>query len=248
MPDSCEQTAYHHAARAGSVGALRLLLGKVGDGEVPELDAKDEDGLTALMIAASEGASDVVTELLARGADANIIEDTDGSTALHLAARALHPGAVAALTEGGAHINAEDDAEFTPLLLAAGARSLTDFDEETSKFILVVPSADTPAVEASRLATVRNLLRAGAQPSHTTSRNLLYPVVSAVCHASVRVVEALLQAGAAPCRREVDYEEWRERREACAAHLHPSDLCCLGPLRAFLPPCLLASLPVSAAC
>lgn len=237
MPDVCEQSAYHHAARSGSVGALRLLLGKVADGEVPNLDKQDEDGMTALMIAASKGASDVVTELLARGADANITEYADGSTALHLAARALHPGAVSALTEGGARVNAEDDDEFTPLLLAAGARDLRVFDEEAGKFILIVPSADTPAVEASRLATVRTLLRAGAQPSHTTSRNFLFPLVTAVCHTSLSVVEALLQAGAPPCRRDVDYDEWRERSETCAARPLPS-----------LPPCPLASWPVSAAC
>ena len=231
---SCERTACHHMTQSGSVGALRLLLGKVPDDEVPDLDAKDEDGLTALMIAASEGASDVVTELLARGADANIVEDTDGSTALHLAAvrctRCCRPhGRWRAIT---------------PKMTRISHRCCSPPVRVTSRSSTRRPASSTWSFQAPIRPPLRlrgwrrsETCFVRALSSHMTSRNFVYPVVSAVLHASVRVVEALLQAGAAPCRRNVDAEEWKERREACATTYIPRTSS--SPLRAIL----LASLP-----
>lgn len=214
VPNDDGRTAYHCAAETGSLGALRLLLERAeGEGYEPPLDIRDENGQTALMLAAGGGAADVVQELLARSADANVTDD-DGSTALHLAAAELWTGCMAALADAGVHVNLENADGFTPLLLATGARDLETFDEETGETKLTIPPRDTAETEAARLAAVQVLLRAGAKPVHMKSVHMVYPLVAAVSHASMSVVKALLQARAEPYRRVIGYGEWRERREA----------------------------------
>jgi ankyrin repeat protein len=68
------------AVRGGDLAGVRRLAE-----ESPErLDAKGPDGLTALMVAASIGAEEVVALLLELGADA-ALRDGEGRTAADLA-------------------------------------------------------------------------------------------------------------------------------------------------------------------
>ncbi|OQR90613.1 cleavage induced hypothetical protein [Thraustotheca clavata] len=69
----------------GNVETLRILLMSDPSGEL--LNSVDVDGFSALMIAAAEGNSQVVLELLRQGADANLRTFELKSAALHFAAK-----------------------------------------------------------------------------------------------------------------------------------------------------------------
>jgi hypothetical protein len=74
---------FYECAAEGDLECLEEILdsGKVG------VDDVDVDGFTALMIAAAEGHSPIVHELLARGADTSARTHELRSTALHFAAK-----------------------------------------------------------------------------------------------------------------------------------------------------------------
>ena len=84
------------AAARGSVQGVRDLIAAGAD-----LDQRDENGLTALIISAYVGNVEIVRRLLAVKADPNVANN-DGETALH---------------SSSAHANS---AEIVPLLIAAG--------------------------------------------------------------------------------------------------------------------------------
>lgn len=83
-PDSAGYTALHWAAEKGHAAVISALFEHVHT-EQPNIDALTQDHYTPLMLAASNGHSDAVKELLARGAD-QVIARRNGYTALHLAA------------------------------------------------------------------------------------------------------------------------------------------------------------------
>lgn len=80
-----EFSALHMASSQGLAEVVRILLEKVSKGERQvNINAVDECGRTALILASQEGHLDIVQELLAEGADLNV-EGYDGDTALSLA-------------------------------------------------------------------------------------------------------------------------------------------------------------------
>jgi hypothetical protein len=84
------------AAEIGDLPALQALL----DAE-PAIDARDEGGRTALMVATLHGQSRAVDLLLAAGADPNAA-DVRGATPLQAALAGSQPAIVAALRRAGA--------------------------------------------------------------------------------------------------------------------------------------------------
>lgn len=100
------------------------------------LDARNEKGLTPLIVAASAGQPDRVRSLLAQGAGINATS-ADGRTALIAAVESNQIEAVRVLITAGANLNAatrftgtalnlaenKGEAEIAALLLASGARS-----------------------------------------------------------------------------------------------------------------------------
>jgi hypothetical protein len=84
------------AAEIGAVPQLHTLLGKR-----PDIDARDESGRTALMLATLHGQSHAVDILLASGADPNAA-DAYGITPLQAAIAGDQPAIVAALRRAGA--------------------------------------------------------------------------------------------------------------------------------------------------
>lgn len=70
----------HRAAAVGSVPILKILL---EEGKSP-VDTQDNDGLTALHHAISEGHGDVAIQLLKAGADP-LKRDNEGKYAIELA-------------------------------------------------------------------------------------------------------------------------------------------------------------------
>ena len=72
------------------------------DNAVNIINAADEDGMTALMLAAHKGHLFSLQVLLRKGADPNVRHAKSGQTALHLAVARLDVHAAAALTSAGA--------------------------------------------------------------------------------------------------------------------------------------------------
>jgi ankyrin repeat protein len=81
---------------------VELLLDRDAD-----VDARDAEGTTALMEAATYGHSETAALLLERGADVNA-HDERGTTALMMAAAGGHREAAALLREWGADVFARD--------------------------------------------------------------------------------------------------------------------------------------------
>ena len=86
-----------HAAEIGDVTALQAVLG----GGQSAIDARDEDGRTALMLATLHGQNRAVEVLLASGADPNAA-DARGTTPLQAAEAANQPAIADALRRAGA--------------------------------------------------------------------------------------------------------------------------------------------------
>jgi len=84
------------AAEIGAVPELQTLLGQQGD-----IDARDESGRTALMLATLHGQARAVDVLLAHGADPNSA-DAQGITPLQAAIAGDRPAIAAALRRAGA--------------------------------------------------------------------------------------------------------------------------------------------------
>ncbi|XP_064616471.1 putative ankyrin repeat protein RF_0381 isoform X2 [Liolophura sinensis] len=97
----------HYAAETGSLRVVQKLLSM---GSV--VNMSDVDGVTPIMIAASNGYADIVEFLIQRGGRLNrACQRRTGETILHLAALNGHLGVVRILVEHGADINSQTPAE-----------------------------------------------------------------------------------------------------------------------------------------
>src|SRR5205085_2428076 len=139
---------------------VNMLLAKNAD-----INAKDGDDATALMVAASSGHTETVRLLLAHDADTNIAT-TDGQTALMAAAYGGYGDIVDLLLAKKADITAKDSSQRTALVYAAanGHTELVQLflksgQKEGADVALAVAAngCETPVVKA--------LMAAGAQPT-----------------------------------------------------------------------------------
>ncbi|MGV3485536.1 MAG: ankyrin repeat domain-containing protein [Planctomycetaceae bacterium] len=102
------------AAMRGDANAVRVALDRGVD-----VNVLDEDGRSALQLAAFDGHQEVVELLLEHGAQVDYA-DAMGRTALMFASTGPHVETVERLIEAGANINAVDgDEHFTALMFAA---------------------------------------------------------------------------------------------------------------------------------
>jgi ankyrin repeat protein len=106
-------TPLQDAAEAGNIARVRQLL--AGGAAV---DARNDDGNTALLVAAAWGQSDVVELLLSNGADVHA-RDGNGMTPLHLAANGDHKKVALLLLGKGADVDARAFDGWTPLHVAS---------------------------------------------------------------------------------------------------------------------------------
>ena len=192
------------AAMAGDAPRLRELLA-----QLPDVDARDNLGNTALMLAVSAGQTDAVEALLAAGADLEK-RDSVGRTAIVAAAGCGHVQVVRLLLARGAKLDARDCLKGTVLHAAVrGDR------QEVVRVLLEAgadPNASQPAlfeaVVLGRDEITRLLLEGGADPNPTLPHGWrrfgplqappagTTPLHLAARDGNSRIVELLLAAGA----------------------------------------------------
>ena len=102
-----------NAAKNGDLPRVKALLAAKAD-----VNAKSDDGFTALMMASEEGRLDVVQALLAGNADANA-KTAKGATALMMASLNGDPKIVRALLAAKADVNATAEGGATALIAAS---------------------------------------------------------------------------------------------------------------------------------
>lgn len=107
-------TTVHDAVRNGHIAILRAVIAKARS-----LDARDEEGWTALMHAIANRNEAATTLLLEAGASPNI-GDKLGRTPLHLAATEGSLKICQLLVQAGANVNSRDAGGVTPIMRAAG--------------------------------------------------------------------------------------------------------------------------------
>ena len=120
--DSSGFTKLHKAAASGVMWAPDIGFGLNGvlslHLEGADLNIRTQDGLTAVMLAASWGHGDIVQYLHLAGADLNI-RSNFGWTAVMMAAQGGHVDNVKYLHQAGADINTRDNYGTTALMYAA---------------------------------------------------------------------------------------------------------------------------------
>ncbi len=92
-----------------------------------DIDERDADGFTPLMIASSLGKTDFAAFLINNGADVNA-RSKSGLTALHRAAQAGSTAIIQLLTEADAFIDLPDNDGMTPLMVAVMANKFFAVD------------------------------------------------------------------------------------------------------------------------
>src|SRR5438876_637718 len=141
------------------VNLERALLAAIDDDDLPTADSLIRSGadvnrrgplpLTALMLAAGRGSTQMVGKLLAAGADVHVVDSTMGASALHFAAQSGVVDIAQLLLDAGAFINLQSaTVGLTPLITAIWAKQ-------------------TPLLVACFLrlgAIARALIAAGADP------------------------------------------------------------------------------------
>lgn len=157
------------AAREGDIETIRRLLVK-GVG----IDAKDEQGWTALREAVFQEHTSAVNFLLDRGANPNV-KDNEGNSSLHWAAQIGHDGIVAALLNAGADPNIPDAfSGSSPLYFAATGGHVGAVKQ------LIAKGADVNAKDKfgdSMLAEVINSYESASRAGRTKEARSLAQVI-----------------------------------------------------------------------
>jgi len=175
---SSSSSGWFDSARLGEWNPLSALL----DSKAIELDAKDADGRTALMLAAEGGHEECVEQLCARGATIDATDES-GCTALMYASesgsvsciRALLTAAQSSDARADLNINAQDSLGETALLKAcrAGesevARTLLEYEEQRCDVELPSESGETPLLAAVSSANEEDLECLKLLLSHPTN-------------------------------------------------------------------------------
>jgi hypothetical protein len=106
-------TALEHAVKNANLEMVELLLSSGAN-----VNAKNENGETVLMMLDDDATSDLVWDLINAGADVNLKDDS-GNTALMQTASENNSEALKALLDAGAEVNARNENGRTALMLAA---------------------------------------------------------------------------------------------------------------------------------
>lgn len=216
------ETALMWAAAENHAAVVSLLAARGADlnvrSTVPEFPKVKVDaatmvftalprgGLTALMLAARQGARDGVGALADAGADLDV-GDPDGTTALNIAVINAHYDVAALLVEKGANLNIGDAAGMTPLYAAI------DMQHQEPMINRPLPK---PSGSLLPMDVVKLLLERGADPNLALKTPLLMrqhsggdpqlgegatPLMRASKVSNTTFIGMLLDKGADPNRR-----------------------------------------------
>ncbi|MGH9753722.1 MAG: ankyrin repeat domain-containing protein [Blastocatellia bacterium] len=151
------------AIRDADVQTARALLSSPSGGA--DANARDKDGLTALMYAAMYADADCVEFLLAKGADPNARSKSDVAALMLAVGQA---DKVSLLLSKGAEVNAKSKQGHTALSIAAGrartvevVRMLIDHGAD-----MTVANVLGAAARSGDIAVVKLLLERGADPNN----------------------------------------------------------------------------------
>ncbi|XP_058879598.1 kinase D-interacting substrate of 220 kDa B-like isoform X3 [Acipenser ruthenus] len=133
-----------------------------------EVDERNENGQTPLMLAAEQGNLEIVQELLKKGANINL-EDTDNWTALISASKEGHIDVVKELLRNNANLEHRDSGGWTALMWAA---------------------------YKGRTEVTSMLLEKGSNPNITGQQYSVYPIIWAAGRGHAEIVHLLLEHGA----------------------------------------------------
>eukprot|EP00877_Chromochloris_zofingiensis_P007246 jgi/Chrzof1/2775/Cz11g28230.t1 len=95
---------FHEAVQEGDTAKLAEFARTSSHG----VDDYDDEGQTALHLAADQGLAEAVSLLTHSGANINVPREEDNRTPLHIAVNEGHGDVVAALLEAGAEVNTVD--------------------------------------------------------------------------------------------------------------------------------------------
>lgn len=107
------------------------------------LEARDNDGWTAVMYAARRGNIEICSKLLNYGANLDVATTEDGFTALHLAAGNGHVLVCVALIEAGANFDKKDVAGKVPFEYLRIAKSRELYEKAVATVNLSGKSAES---------------------------------------------------------------------------------------------------------
>ncbi|KAH9597075.1 Ankyrin repeat-containing domain [Trypanosoma melophagium] len=191
--------ALHFAAFNGDLDMIRMLLEYH-----PDLELRNYDGNTPLIMAAKGHQNEAIRLLVDAGADVNFRTPT-GGTAAHFAASMGYVDTVRLLVELGAdvlHLNCETG---TVLHWAAHSGDLNCIGAMIYEFKIPIDIKDVhggtalfTALFMKKVEAVEFLLEHGADPQAVIEGDLSTPLHIAVEHANTECVKLLLSFGANP--------------------------------------------------
>lgn len=186
---SAELTLLFESIEEGNASGLASALEFGAD-----VNGRNHDGLTPLMVAVSLERAEVVATLIASGADVNAAGGPDGYTALHFAAHgSASERIVTSLLEAGANPRQASATGTFPVDLARAAGNAAVAE------LLLDASADVAllfdAIEEGDAALFASVLAAGADVNGL-NQDQLTPLMHAVSLDRAEFVDALIEAGA----------------------------------------------------
>jgi ankyrin repeat protein/uncharacterized protein YgiM (DUF1202 family) len=184
--------------RNGTVDLVREAIAQGAD-----VNARDADGLTPLLLASTEGADltgEVIDALLKAGANVNATIESNGTTSLEWAAQRLGPGAIKILLRSGAKLDAGDlmeaaginqNPEVIAVFLGAGADVNARAEDGSTALMEAAKNNRNPDV-------VLALLKAGADLKARNKDGVTVLMYAARENRNPEVISILLKAGADP--------------------------------------------------
>jgi ankyrin repeat protein len=179
----------------------RLACPQGGCRDCSIVDAHDDAGRTALMLAARAKRYQNVQTLLGFGADINAVWQCDQQTSLHRTVFTWFGGSVAPLLELGAAVDTQDINGYTPIMHAISSGTKENFTmllKHTADTEIRNNRGHTALHEASidgKIDILHMLLQAGADVNAVDYSGLTPLMKTAMCNQPV-ATEVLIKAGA----------------------------------------------------